>query len=63
MEIDNNKEHYCPVYDKIISSGLCYDSMLCLAGFFTISSVEELHSICDVENARTVCDKCPYSET
>ena len=37
--VDYEADHYCPVYDRIINSDLCYDSMMCLHRFFKVSSV------------------------
>ncbi len=61
-QLNYEEDHYCPVYDNIITSDLCYDSMMCLHRFFKISSVKELAQIEDIEKARTQCAKCRYSE-
>ncbi len=36
--LDYVNPHYCPVYKKIISVDLCYDSLCCLNGMFKIES-------------------------
>ena len=43
--LDYNADHYCPVYNRIIDSDLCINSMYCLMGLFKISSTEELSEI------------------
>lgn len=60
--LDYNSDHYCPAYERIISSDLCYDSLCCLTGMFKISSTKELLEIEDIERAKKVCKKCPYSD-
>lgn len=59
--LDYTVEHYCPVYKKIISPDVCYESLSCLNGGFHPSSYSELDAI-DIPNARTLCAECPYSE-
>lgn len=61
-KIDYEADHYCPAYKKIICADLCYDSMMCLTGFFKVSSTKELSEIEDIEEARKRCRACPYSE-
>lgn len=60
--LDYESDHYCPAYDKVITADLCYDSMMCLNRFFKVSSTKELSEIKDIEAARKICEKCPYSE-
>lgn len=60
--LDYNSDHYCPAYERIISSDLCYDSLCCLTGMFKIASTKELLEIKDIERAKKVCKKCPYSD-
>lgn len=59
--LDYEAEHHCPVYNKIISADLCYDSLMCLNGYFHISSTKELLEVEDIEKAREICRQCPYS--
>ena len=61
-DLDYESDHYCPVYEKEISADLCYDSLMCLNRSFKISSTKELAEIADIEEARKICAKCPYSE-
>lgn len=61
-ELDYDNPHYCPVYKRIIVIDLCYDSLNCLNGSFKVSSTNELSEISDIENARRICAKCPYSD-
>lgn len=61
-ELNYTQSHYCPVYEKIIDVDLCYDSLCCLNGMFLISSTKELAEIKDIQKARNVCAKCPYSD-
>ena len=60
--VDYEADHYCPVYDRIINSDLCYDSMMWLHRFFKVSSVKELSQVEDIDKARMKCEKCKYSE-
>lgn len=61
-ELDYEADHYCPVYDRVIDTDLCYDSLCCLSGEFKISSTPELSEVKDIEAARQVCKGCKYSE-
>ena len=61
-KMDYEADHYCPAYKKVICADLCYDSMMCLNRFFKVSSTKELEEIEDVEQARVICSKCPYSQ-
>lgn len=61
-KLDYTKEHYCPVYQREIDSDLCYDSLMCLNGYFKISSTKELNEVKDIKEARKICSECPYSE-
>lgn len=49
MAIEHEKNHYCPVFDQVIDPDLCYDSAMCLLGFFKIESLRELREIADTE--------------
>lgn len=60
--LDYIQEHYCPVYKKKIDPDLCYDSLMCLNGCFKVSSTKELTEIKDIDEARKICQGCPYSE-
>ena len=60
--LDYDNPHYCPVYDRKIDIDLCYDSLNCLNRSFKVSSVKELSEIKDIERAREICSKCPYSD-
>ena len=60
--LDYEADHYCPAYKKVICADLCYDSMMCLNRFFKVSSTKELEEIKDIEVARVICSKCPYSQ-
>ena len=60
--LDYSADHYCPVYKKVICADLCYDSLCCLNGEIKISSTKELAVIEDIDEARKVCEDCPYSD-
>lgn len=60
--IDHEKEHECPIYNKIIDPDLCYDIAMCMNGMFKVESVSELAEVKDIEAARTKCNGCPYSD-
>lgn len=56
------KDHHCPVYDRVIDSDLCYESIMCLNRMFKTSSLPELKEVKDIDKARDVCKECPYSK-
>lgn len=60
--MDYEADRFCPVYKKIISADLCYDSLMCLNRTFKVSSTKELAEVDDIERAREICAECPYSE-
>lgn len=60
--LDYDNPHFCPVYGRKIDIDLCYDSLNCLNRSFKLSSVKELSEIKDIERAREICSKCPYSD-
>lgn len=60
--LDYENPHFCPAYGEVIDIDLCYDSLKCLNGFFKITSTPELAKIKDIEKAKKVCQKCPYSD-
>ena len=60
--LDYEAEHHCPAYGRVISADLCYDSLCCLTGQLKVSSTKELAEIKDIEEARKICKKCPYSD-
>ena len=47
--VNHEEEHNCPVYGRIISPDLCYDSAMCLTGFFKVESTRELDEISDIK--------------
>ncbi len=59
--VDVDMDRYCEAYNKTIDCDLCYDSMMCLTGSFTISSTPELSNIKYIEKARRICRKCIFS--
>ncbi|MTI56147.1 hypothetical protein [Geosporobacter ferrireducens] len=61
QNLNYEADHYCPVYEKVITPDLCYESLMCLNRTFKVSSVPELAKIKDIDKAREICDKCPYS--
>ena len=53
----------CPIYDKIIDGELCYETAMCMQGFFHISSVPESREIIlDIEKAKEICNACKYAD-
>lgn len=61
-ELDYNADHYCPAFKKTICSDLCYESIMALSRAVKVESVPELMEINDIEKARKICAKCPYSD-
>ncbi len=60
--VNHEEEHNCPVYGRVISPDLCYDSAMCLLGFFKVESTRELGEVSDIEAAREICKSCEYSD-
>ncbi len=61
-DLNYEADRHCPVFNKIIDSDLCYESIMALSRAVKVSSVPELNEVKDIEKARVICDKCPYSE-
>lgn len=59
--VDVEMNRHCEAYNKVIDCDLCYDSMMCLNGYFSVSSTSELNDITDIEKARDICKKCIFS--
>jgi hypothetical protein len=58
---DNDRK--CPIYEKVIDGELCYETALCMQGFFKLSSVPESKDIkLAIDEARKICVNCPYSD-
>lgn len=60
--LDYEADHYCPVYKRVITADLCYDSLMCLNHTFNITSTKEFADIENIERAEELCANCPYSE-
>lgn len=60
--LNYSEPHFCPIYNRVIDVDLCYDSLMALNGSFKITSVEDLNGINDIDTARRLCKKCPYSD-
>ena len=61
-KLDYEADHYCPVYKRVICADLCYESLCGLSKVIKVSSVPELSEIDNIEEARTICAACKYSE-
>lgn len=61
-KLNYEADRFCPVYNEIIDCDLCYDSLMALSRAVKVSSVSELSKIENIENARIVCNQCPYSD-
>ncbi len=61
-ELDYNADRFCPVYNDEIDCDLCYESIMALTRIVKASSVPELSKVEDIEKARRICSKCPYSD-
>ena len=61
-ELDYSTDRFCPVYNEEIDDVLCYESVMALSRMVKVSSVPELSKVTDIEKARVICDKCPYSD-
>lgn len=61
-ELDYEADHYCPAFQEVICSDLCYEAIMALSRAVKIESVPELKKINDIDNARKICSECPYSD-
>ncbi|MGN1137094.1 MAG: hypothetical protein ACI4SF_12855 [Oscillospiraceae bacterium] len=61
-ELDYTSDRMCPVFKREIDCDLCYESIMALSKAVKVSSVPELSEIENIEEARIICDKCPYSD-
>lgn len=61
-DLDYNADRRCPVYNKVIDCDLCYESVMALSKMIKVSAIPELLEIKDIENARVICNNCPYSD-
>lgn len=61
-ELDYEADHYCPAFQKNICSDLCFETIMALSRSVKVESVPELKEIKDIEKARKICAKCPYSD-
>ena len=61
-ELNYRADHYCPVYGKVITPDLCYDTLVCLNGSIKIETNDELSRVVDIETAKKRCRNCPYSK-
>lgn len=58
-----NEDRKCPIYDGVISGEVCYETAMCMQGFFKLSSVPEAKDIKLVlDEARKICVNCPYGD-
>lgn len=56
-------DRMCPIYDKVIDGELCYETSMCMQGFFTIHSVpESVHIKPKFYEAKKICTQCPYGD-
>ena len=61
--ITPNDNRTCPIYNKVIDGELCYETAMCMQGFFKIASVPESKDIkLDLDEAKKICVNCPYSD-
>lgn len=60
--LDYEADRRCPVFNRIICCDLCYESIMALSKAVKIDSVPELSEIKDIDKARLICNKCPYSD-
>ena len=56
-------DRMCPIYGKEISEIICYETAMCMQGFFHITSVPEAdHINLKFEDAKKICVECPYGD-
>lgn len=52
----------CPIYAKVIDGELCYETALCMLGYFKLSSLPEAVDFAmPVDAARKTCKGCKYA--
>ena len=57
------EDRMCPIYQRVIDGDLCYETAMCMQGFFHISSVPEADFIrLKFEEAKEICINCPYGD-
>lgn len=57
------EDRECPIYGKVIDGELCYETAMCMQGFFKISSVPESKDITiNLDEARKICVGCPHGD-
>ena len=55
-------DRMCPIYQEEISEIICYETAMCMSGFFHISSLpESVHIKLKFADAKRICQECPYS--
>lgn len=57
----SEEERHCPICDKMISSDICYEIVMCLTAGYRESSVPEVDFVND-KKTKDICDGCPYSD-
>lgn len=60
-EIDYNEDRYCPVFKKVIYADWCWDFIMHFSWDLSITREPELFTLENIEEARKLCDTCPYS--
>lgn len=54
-------DRMCPIYNKVIDGEVCYETAMCMQGFFKLSSVPESKDIkLNLDEARKICVNCPF---
>lgn len=56
------KDHFCPICNKVISSDVCYELVMCMFGGLKTTSVPEADGIEKNKENKDMCNKCPYSD-
>ena len=64
--LENDKfvsDRMCSVYNREIGCELCYETVQVLEGLLKRSSVPEMDSVIDLDEAKARCEKCIYLQT
>lgn len=63
MNLTPYNDRYCPLFEGEIDGELCYEIVLCMHGFFKLSSVPELSKIqISTKEARRICRNCEFAD-
>lgn len=60
--LDYESDHFCPVFNEVVTPDKCYDALICLCRLVKIEANPDLDELGNIEVARKLCKACPYSD-